>query len=91
MHGYRTGVSYGKCICVWLSGSGGDCTTNTANPLLPLLFAPAFACGVAAVRLETILAETCGWEHDPTALNRGLLLLTKHQYFIAHRQAKSND
>jgi len=76
---------------VWLSGSSGDCITNAANPLLPLLFAPAFARGIAAVRLETILAETCGLEHDPTALNLGLLLLTKHQRFIAHRQAKCND
>jgi len=35
---------------VWLSGSGGDSTTITANPLLPLQIAPAFVSGEAAVR-----------------------------------------
>jgi len=35
---------------VWLSGSGGDCTTTMANLLHPLQIAPAFASGEAAVR-----------------------------------------
>ncbi|RMH33545.1 MAG: hypothetical protein D6694_15495, partial [Gammaproteobacteria bacterium] len=45
---------------VWLSGSGGDCTTTTANPLLTLHFAPAFASGEAAVRCNRGWADFYG-------------------------------
>jgi len=43
---------------VWLSGSGGTGETTTANPLLTLQIAPAFARGEAAVRCSRGWAAT---------------------------------
>jgi len=48
--GWQLCGSAGQVPNVGLSGSGGDCETTTANPLLTLQIAPASASGVAAVR-----------------------------------------
>jgi hypothetical protein len=49
-HKERFAIELDATANVWLSGSGGDCKTTTANPLLTLQIAPAFASGEAAVR-----------------------------------------